>query len=95
MEDAVEKNIEADPEQEDPLCSLFGTDSRFVRWVFFWLKVEEKTVTCSSQVLQRQRPPSEDNIKAPAWQASKPSNVFELFVEMPIQVPHLKGLVNN
>ena len=33
---------------------------------FFWLKVEEKTVTCSSQVLQRQRPPSEDNIKAPA-----------------------------
>ena len=26
-----EKNIEVEPEQEDPLCSLFGTDSRFVR----------------------------------------------------------------
>jgi len=28
-----EKPIDLEPEQEDPLCSLFGTDSRFVRFI--------------------------------------------------------------
>jgi len=28
----MEKNIDVEPEQEDPLCSLFGSDSRFVRF---------------------------------------------------------------
>ena len=36
----MEKNIEpeVESEQEDPLCSLFGTDSRFVRWILFGLE---------------------------------------------------------